>query len=308
MKRVIYFVIIVYLIVGALILIFLEEKSDKINYFTIDMDYSRMMSSEETLSFSLFIDNNQNFLIDKNNITSVALSNAEMEISVSLLDLFEAENNIEYQNKLYYQFIIEVGFDEVSLAGLDLAIEEAFLNINYINGEMLKVSIGDLYLTFKEIEIDNYLDYVSLSCLTEIVEEQEYVGGVVIKFNNLTNQDIEIIDVTSNNRKIGFSIKNYYFNEEKPTGFVSQIIENYLDMELEKETFVLNENGYYVIPIVYLDGFEKIFRFPITIEYQYNNSVYELCIDDYLFLNEMVNFNEYVGNINTYIYQYQESD
>ncbi|HPE00117.1 MAG TPA: hypothetical protein PLB83_02675 [Bacillota bacterium] len=308
MKRVIYFVIIVYLIVGALILIFLEEKSDKINYFTIDMDYSRMMSSEETLSFSLFIDNNQNFLIDKNNITSVALSNAEMEISVSLLDLFEAENNIEYQNKLYYQFIIEVGFDEVSLAGLDLAIEEAFLNINYINGEMLKVSIGDLYLTFKEIEIDNYLDYVSLSCLTEIVEEQEYVGGVVIKFNNLTNQDIEIIDVTSNNRKIGFSIKNYYFNEEKPTGFVSQIIENYLDMELEKETFVLNENGYYVIPIVYLDGFEKIFRFPITIEYQYNNSVYELCIDDYLFLNEMVNFDEYVGNINTYIYQYQESD
>lgn len=308
MKRLIFLLIVVYLIVGALLLIFLEEKSERIDYFTVDMDYSRMMSSEETLSFSIFIDNNQNFLIDKSNITSVAISNDDMEVSVSLIDLFEAENNIKYQDNLYYQFIVEVGFSEVSLVGLDLTIEKAMLNINYINGETIKVSIGDLYLTFKEIEIDNYLDYVSLSCLTEIVDEQEYVGAVVIRFNNLTNQDIEIIDVTSNNQKFRFSSKNYYFAEEKPTGFVSDIIDNYLDMEVEKEIFVINENGYYVIPIVYIDGFDKIFRFPIVIEYQYNNALYELYIDDYLFLNEMVNFDEYVGNINTYIYQYQESD
>ena len=308
MKRIIFLLVVLYLVIGGLILIFVEDKSNEINYFTVDMDYSRLMSKDETLSFSLFIDNNQNFLIDKRNITSTSIKNEDIELSVDLIEFYEAESNIRYKDELYYQFVIEVGFNDLSLDGLDLNIETAVLTINYLNGESINISVGDLYLTFKEIEIDNYLDYISLSCLSEIVDNQEYIGAVVIKLNNLTNQDMEIIDIRSNNPKFNFSLTDNHYNEEKPSGFVSDIIDDYLNMSLIKDAFVLNDDGYYVIPVVYVDDYEKIFRFPIIIEYLYNNSLFELYIDDYLFLNEMVNFDEYMGNINTYIYQYQKSN
>ena len=308
MKKLIYIIISLYIVIGALCLIFLDDKSDVINYFTVDMDYSRLMSEEETISFSVFIDNNKNFLIDKNNISSLSLRNNEIVISLDLIEFSEVENNIKFQNKFYYQYLIEVGFNEINLMGLNLAIEEAYLDINDLNGVNLSVSIGDLYLLFKDIEIDNYLDYNSMSCLTKIIKKEKYVGTVVMKLNNLTNNDIEIIDIRTNNQKIDFNTKNYYFSETKPVSKVSDIIPEYPNLELQKEKFVLNEEGYYVFPTVYKEGFEKLFRFPIIIEYRYNGLDYELYIDDYLFLNEMVNFDEYVGNINTYMYQYQESN
>ena len=66
------------------------------------MDYSRLMSEEETISFSVFIDNNKNFLIDKNNISSLSLRNNEIVISLDLIEFSEVENNIKFQNKFYY--------------------------------------------------------------------------------------------------------------------------------------------------------------------------------------------------------------
>ena len=308
MKKIIFLVIGLYIVVGTVFLFVVDEKENEIKYFTVDLDYSRLMTESESLSFSIFFNDNSNFLVDKDNITSIALRNHETEISLDLVSFTEVDNNLQYQGDLYYQYLIEVKLETLNMEGLNLVIEDAFLDISYINSENLSVSVGDLYLTFTSIEVDNYLDYISLSGITEVIEEKEYLAGVMIKFNNLTNGDITIRDIYTNNLKIGFNLKEYYYSDIKHLGKISEIIPDYLSLEVENDLVLINDEGYYVFPLIYLDGFEKLFRFPLFIEYSYNGNTYTLSIDDYLFLNETVNFDEYVGNINSYIYQYQESN
>ncbi|PKK95553.1 MAG: hypothetical protein CVV60_00680 [Tenericutes bacterium HGW-Tenericutes-5] len=308
MKRVILLVVVLYIVVGTVLIFVIDEKKSTIKYFTVDLDYSRLMTDSEKLTFSIFFNDNSNFLVDKNNITSIALRNYDTEISLDLISFTEVDSNLQYQDEMYFQYLIEVEFETINMQELELVIEDAFLDISYINSVDLSVSVGDLYLTFSSIEVDNYLDYVSLSGITELVEGNEYLAGVMIKFNNLTNGEIIVNDIYTNNLKIGFNLKDYYYSETKPSGKISELINNYSSLKLEKTTVIINDEGYYVFPIIYLDSFEKLFRFPLFIEYSYNGKTYRLNIDDYLFLNETVNFNEYVGHINSYIYQYQESN
>lgn len=308
MKKIIFFAVGLYIVIGTVLIFVIDEKKNEIKYFTVDLDYSRLMTDSESLTFSIFFNDNTNFLVDENNVSSIALRNYDTEISLDLISFTEVDSNLQYKDELYFQYLVEVKFETVNMVGLNLVIEDAFLDISYINSESISVSVGDLYLTFSSLKIDNYLDYKSLSGLTEVIQGKEYLAGVMIKFNNLTNREIIISDIYTNNEKIGFNLKDYYYSDIKPSGKISEIISDYEFLTLEKGTVVLNDEGYYVFPIIYLSGFEKVFRFPLFIEYSYNGSTYKLVIDDYLFLNETVNFDEYVGNINSYIYQYQESN
>ena len=309
MKKGFLIVILLYLIAGTILVLTIDEKSETIDYFTMPQYYSRLMTKDENLSFSLFISESSTFITDKQNITSASLKGNPNEVKVDIASIDLVEENIEFQDNLYYLYSIKISFSSVELNDMDFLIEEAKLILNYVNEECIELDVGNLYLSFREVNQSNHLDIVNMYGLINKVEEEKYILGIIVKFDKFTSEEIKIKSITSNNNVFMISLGDCYKSESKleSDALIEEMIPGFYDLNTEKdEDLLLNEDLYYLIPLIYQENLEKLYRFPLTITYVYNETEYELIIDDYLFFDEMIRLDDYDENIRKYQYNYEE--
>jgi hypothetical protein len=290
MKKVFLIIISLFLIIGTILILTIDEKNEVIDYFTMPQNYSRLMTEDEILSFSLFISEKNTFITDKQNITSASLKGNlnEVEVDITSIDLIE-------ENTLYQD--------------IDFFIEETKLILNYVNEECIELDIGNLYLSFREINQSNHLDIVNMLGLINKIEGEKYILGIIVKFDKFTSEEIIIKSVSSNNNVFKISLGDLYEGEIKLASdtLIEEIIPGYYDlMTIKDQNLLLNDELYYLIPLIYQGNFEKLYRFPLTITYIYNETEYELIIDDYLFFDEMIRLDDYDENIRKYQYNYEE--
>jgi hypothetical protein len=297
------------LIIGTILILTIDEKNEVIDYFTMPQNYSRLMTEDEILSFSLFISEKNTFITDKQNITSASLKGNLNEVEVDITSIDLIEENTLYQDNLYYLYSIKISFSSVELKDIDFFIEETKLILNYVNEECIELDIGNLYLSFREINQSNHLDIVNMLGLINKIEGEKYILGIIVKFDKFTSEEIIIKSVSSNNNVFKISLGDLYEGEIKLASdtLIEEIIPGYYDlMTIKDQNLLLNDELYYLIPLIYQGNFEKLYRFPLTITYIYNETEYELIIDDYLFFDEMIRLDDYDENIRKYQYNYEE--
>jgi len=310
MKRVFFLVICLYLVLGTVLILTIKEKPERINFFTLKQNYSRLLSEDESIVVSLFIDCNNSFITDSKNITSSSLKNEENTLAVEINCIEQVDENIEYKGKDYYLFNITIDFNEVDISDFDLKIRDCYLEVDYLNGESFSLYLGDMFISFGEVLSSNHLDYFNLYGVINEIEGENYLLAIIIKLENLSNLPITITDISSVNDIVSFDVLNHYKTSEKIDAAIDlvELLGDYDHLEnKEKSTFVLEDEYYYLIPLVY-ESYEKIYRLPITIEYSYNYELYSLELDDYLFFDESINLNEHTDDIREYQYFYQESN
>ena len=310
MKRLFVIIIGIYLVIGTVLVFTVKDKPDVINYFTLKQNYSRLLSEDETLVVSLFIDYNNSFITDSNNITSSSLKSEENTLAVEVRGIEQVDEEIEYKGKSYYLFNITIDFNEVNITDFELKIRDCYLEMDYVNGDTIELFIGDIFISFGEVTSSNHLDYFNMYGIINEIEEENYLLAIMIKLENLTNQEITITNIKSVNDIVKFDLINHYKTTEKIDGSFSlmDLIGEYNHLEIkEAGKFILEDEYYYLIPLVY-ESLEKVYRLPITIEYSYNYELYSLELDDYLFFDESINLNERTDDIREYQYLYQESN
>lgn len=309
MKRTILIIIGLYIVIGTILVITYKEKSDEVNFFTLRQNYSRLMLKNETLAVSLFIDQEASFITEMNLIGSGVLKNEESEIIVDITSIELSDEEIEYQGKFYYLFIFNLNFNQVFVAGMDLVIDDCYLDISYSNDEFISLYIGDVALSFRD-ELTSYnLDFVHMTGIVNVINDKKYLVGICLKLDNMTEQDIIINNIYTNSNSLKFDLDNAFLSNEA-------IVDNPLSKDIfgeynhlgKKGTGViyLDDDYYYVIPVVYQELYQKIYRFPLTIEYSLYNQNYLLEIDDYLFFDEFIRLDDYVDEIREYKYIYKE--
>ncbi|MGD9964278.1 MAG: hypothetical protein AB7S96_02880 [Candidatus Izemoplasmatales bacterium] len=309
MKKVFLIIISLYLIIGTILILTIDEKNEVIDYFTMPQNYSRLMTEDEILSFSLFISEKNTFITDKQNITSASLKGNLNEVEVDITSIDLIEENTLFQDNLYYLYSIKISFSSVELKDIDFFIEETKLILNYVNEECIELDIGNLYLSFREINQSNHLDIVNMFGLINKIEGEKYILGIIVKFDKFTSEEIIIKSISSNNNVFKISLGDLYEGEIKLASdtLIEEIIPGYYDlMTIKDQDLLLNDDLYYLIPLIYQENFEKLYRFPLTITYIYNEKEYELIIDDYLFFDEMIRLDDYDENIRKYQYNYEE--
>ncbi|HQN75089.1 MAG TPA: hypothetical protein PK160_03520 [Bacillota bacterium] len=307
MKKLFFWIIGIYLVVGSILILTMKEKVDIVNYFTIKQNYSRLMTENETLFVSLFIDSDKCFITHTQNIVSSSLKNEDSLIAVDILRIDKSDEDIVYSGRNYSLYNIEIDFTQVKVTNLFLGMKDCMLAINYVNEVSLALEIGDVWLDFREISPSNHFDYNNLYAVINDLEGSEYITALVFRFESMTNYPIIIKNIRTVDSNISFDLNNVYMSEEKiaPQALMSELIPDYeMFNEVDQGEFSLENELYYLIPLVYREK-NKIYRFPIIIDYSYNDSDYTLIIDDYLFFDEMIDLNEQSDKIREYQYHYQ---
>lgn len=307
MKKLFFWIIGIYLVVGSILILTMKEKEDIVNYFTIKQNYSRLMTENETLFVSLFIDSDKSFITHTQNIVSSSLKNEDSLIAVDILRIDKSDEDIVYSGRNYSLYNIEIDFTQVKVTNLFLGMKDCMLAINYVNEVSLALEIGDVWLDFREISPSNHFDYNNLYAVINDLEGSDYITALVFRFESMTNYPINIKNIRTVDSNISFDLNNVYMSEEKisPQALMSEIIPDYeMFNEVDPGEFSLENELYYLIPLVYREK-NKIYRFPIIIDYSYNDSDYTLIIDDYLFFDEMIDLNEQSDKIREYQYHYQ---
>ncbi|MDY0138946.1 MAG: hypothetical protein RBR50_04545 [Candidatus Izemoplasmatales bacterium] len=308
MKKVFLVVIVVYLAIGGLIVCLSGERKNEINYFTLPMNYSRLMTEDEEIVVNLFIDDDRSFFTEISNITNAYIHTEKEEIAVTISGIDEKDSGYLFQGNQYYLFGLTLTFDKVSISGFDLSYQDCYLRILYINEEEIDLEIGDMFLEFKEVVYSNYIGFENLYGITNIVNEKEYLVGLCIKINDYTNSQIELTDINTNNLNIilDFGKAKYFENKPDSNSDILELIPDYELFDATNKSNLKIKNDYYlIIPIVYEIELSKNYRFPITIEYLYQGTQLDYLIDDCIFFNESVELDEYASKIRTYNYQYK---
>ena len=307
MKRIIISSLAIYALIAIVLFVSIKDSNKDISILAFSKNYSRLMTESETLAIPLYLSEDNSFLTEKTNITNLTICDDYNEIAATIKSIEQEDVKSQFQGKEYYTFIFEISFDWPNLANLQFELNDAKMNIFYMNGEEFNFSIGNLYLSFMDINQSNFLDLVNLSGIVNEIENEKYLVALNLRFMNLSNHEIKINQISTNTDKLKLDLGNLL--EKQSTYEVNvdfkEVIADYDHLgSADEAAYVLNDDFYLVIPLLYEGNFIKINRFPLFIEYEYNNKVQILIIDDFLFFNERINLDNYADEITEYLYIY----
>ena len=311
MKKIIFGIILVFILFSAVMIIIDEEKTDVIEYFTLKQNFSRIINDDESLDVSVFIDNDESFLTDRESITSARIISEMTELSVNVRHIEKVDEGLLFDEKLYSLYTFSLEFSDVSLSDIDLEFLNSELEISYQNGDTIVLYLGNVWLSFKDIEVNNHFDISHMYAITDYLDDERVITALVIRFDKYADQNIVISDIDAKNQVFGLDLgKNFKSLDRFNTASeLSEVLGSYDYLDKKTQGIINIEEGYYyIIPFRYYETAEKLYRFPLEISYQYQGDEFKFLIDDYLFFDEIIRLDDYHDDAVKYQYSYQESN
>jgi hypothetical protein len=311
MKKIVLGAILLFALFSIIMIILDEDKKDLVNYFTLKQNFSRIISEGENFDVSVFIDSDESFLTDRESITSARIVSEMTELSVDIEKIEKVDDNLLFEEKLYNLYVFSLEFSDVSLNDIDLEFLNSELEVSYVNGDEIEFYLGNIWLSFKNIEVNNHFDISHMYAITDYVTDERVITALVLKFDKYVDQTITISDINSMNKVFGLDLENSYKSLDRINTplEVNEILGSFDYFGDKSEGLINIEEGYYfIIPFRYYQKAEKLFRFPLEIHYQYQGDEYSFLIDDYLFFDEMIRLDDYHDDAVKYQYSYQQSN
>ena len=306
MRKVFTLLVVGFMIVGFLLIYYTDKPTTKVNILSINKHYTRLITNdEETLSIPLYFSSDKSFLTETSAIDSCFLKNDYNRLEVDISEIRYGEAYYD-NNQLFYMYLFDITFNSLTIDLID--IENATFEINYLNEDTINLSIGDVFLRFSEITTNEELDIFRMYTIVNNNDEFDYVSGLIIGLENLCESDIYINTINIGSSLITVDLGNIVSVNEAP--HYNESIENILLKEYYYLNDIFDETPYLVsnelvfIPFAYQNELIELKRFPIYIEYTFNNNVFEYLVDDFMFISENYSLEAYNGQLQEYIYYY----
>ncbi len=307
MKKSFLIIIISYITIAALVLIFFsKDQANDISIMSVKKDYSRVITKNETIDLPMYISQESTFFTGKDNIIDARILSDVDEIKIDIINIKNQKQKITYDSETYFFYYIEIGFSNVYSENMILNMVSAYLQLTYLNEEILKLDLGNVSLMFNDLNQTSHIDFNRMYS----IHDQDAIIGIYIELVNKTNQSITIhsIDCLNNDININLNHINIAYDEPNYQTEPNTLFNNYdviKDEFEENSPYLLTNNTHIILPVQHLTEYNYINRFPLIIHYEYNQEMYTFIIDDYLFFNHLSDlYNDYY-DIEKYQYNYQ---
>jgi len=313
MRKLFTITVTVFLILSACLIIFFDKNtSDFLSIVTIKQNYQRLMTEDEELSITVYMSSNDSFVSEPSNIDSLYIMDEYNEMEVGISDIRSLNYSESYQNTDYFAYVIDLNFQIINIDNYLLELINANLEINYLNGEKVILEIGNLSLNFRSYENPTYIDVYRMFALYQVVDF-EYISGIVLGITNKTGMDVSISNINICNSNVTLDLDNAVLLSNIPSyqADINDILGysyNPIGTSDNQTSLELIQDNLIFIPFKYTDDIIRINRFPLIIEFRYNqlNNLYY--IDDFQFNSQMLGLEESSGRIREFIYNYQGSN
>lgn len=309
MRKTFTIVVVVFLIVATgLSLFFDKSQSDSLSILTIKQNYQRLITEDELLSITMYLSNEKSYISDTNNIDSLYLMDEFNQIEVGVSEIRKLDYTETFQNTKYYAYVMDLNFEVVNVTDFLLELKETSLVINYLNGTRISLEIGYVNLNFKEYINPNYIDVNRMFALYKEADF-EYISGLVLGVKNLTGFEVVINSISLCNHLVSLDVENSLKLTDIPEH--NEDINELLNYEYNPigevesmEGLEVFEEDLIFIPLKYKTELMNISRFPLVIEFTYNQGNYSYYIDDFQFNSQKLGLEVNSGRIREFIYNY----
>ncbi len=310
MRKIFFLCVFLLIIVAGLIIRFEDETKDQISILSIHKNYSRLIASDtEHISLTIYLSSDNSFITNLDSITSCFIKNDKNQLEVVIKNINNLHYEEEFDGLMYYAYNLVIEFNNSMQTDTFIDIKNAYLSVNYLNGDFIDIEIGNLYLRFSPVVNEMHLDMSRMYAVMKQLDNYEYISGIVIGLNNLSLQKLDIQNISIGIPEVQLDLYNTIMVDIAPE--YNQDIDNILGYhyepivsEIQETTISLDANHLIFIPIAYRDNLIEINRFPLIISYKYFEEEYQYIIDDFQFYSDILTLEANYGQIREYIYYY----
>jgi len=294
MKKIAAIALIAYLVVAGILLICAKDPLTEVRILSLRQDHSRLIASpEETLGIVVLVDAEGTFLTDRDAIRSARIADESGEMAVSTASVESAGIPLAYEGRTYYPYRFNLAFTEVYSTDLSVAFRDAMLEITYENEAVLEFSIGNLRLTFDDLENPNHWDLTRLFGVMGSENGEEILTGFVIGLETNVSSPLVLLGISIMSEGAGTDFESMVSLPESPDRQtpVEDLVglESYVSIRetlpAESGSMLWPGDGLWFVPIVHLEEGRYLSRFPIVITYSYLGVEYRHVWDDFLFFS-----------------------
>ncbi|QWB99328.1 hypothetical protein KHQ88_03970 [Mycoplasmatota bacterium] len=285
MKRIFIIFIGLYIIVSTAVVFIVDHDLDKeIEILSIQKDYARMLTEDETIDIPIYISKEKSFFTSVDNIIDAKILSESDEISIEIKEIKKEEKTVFYLDKEYYIYYFMLDLNSVFTLNLKLDFKDALLFLKYNNEEELTLDIGHINIMFSDVYHFNHIDYTRLYSINHM----NSIVGIYIELVNKTGETVFInhIDTLNNHMLVNINDSKIVYEPLDHLKNIDNIIPGYDNIVTEfpiQKPISFKHNTAFFMPINYLNQFNYIIRFPLIINYKYNDEIYNYIIDDFMF-------------------------
>lgn len=307
MKKIFFIIIVTYLLLsGVLYFVFKNQKQDEVKILSLMKDYSRVITKGEVIDIPVYINSDTSFLTSLDNITKSRIISDLDETEINISRIRKTNTVRNYEGEAFYLYYFAIDFSSVYTDKLTLKLEKAVINVLFVNDVNLELKIGDMFLTFDNLEQTSLIDFTRMYS----IHNNGAISGLYIEITNDGESPIEITSIDLLNPNIMVDMNTIEVVSEPPyyLGDMEVLVDGY-DMVIEErksqKSYLLTRNQTLILPINHLDNLNYIDRFPLIFTYIYENVSYQYLIDDYIFYETETDLenSRYDIDINQYKYQ-----
>jgi len=300
---------IIILIIGVLVSIYLiKNKYDKVEILSLKQEYNLIFeNSEDTINIPLYFKRDNSYLSRNSQIESVSLSNSSTTLKGKLRSVTTG-STATYKDNTYYEFIFSVSFPLYDDFSEPLFLSDCNFNIKYQNGNTLSFDIGNVNVLFNT-NINNRSDIkiVSLSAVTNEVNNILTIVGINISLNNISNKEVILNSIKINNKYYELDYMNYKLDkidskkvlveDEQYSYYMNSINNGVMNLNISRGSKIE-----IFIPLKYLSNIYSVNNIPLYIEYEIDGEHQEYIQDDFTFFNRINPLSLY--EVKSYVYSY----
>jgi hypothetical protein len=306
MKKVFFIIIGGYLLIGAIILMISEDNHSRvIDILSIKKPYARLLTEDETIDIPIYYTEDQSFLTEVDLINRAYISSDMDEVEIEVIDIKNQSESIQYDEKIYYKYYIEISMQALYNKGLKLNLMNAILNIDYDNDVKMGFDIGDMVVLFEDLNQPNQIDFNRMYG----IYDDEAITGIYLSLMNKTGESIELtsIDCLSQDIRINLGTSEFVYETEDYISNIRAYVPEYepvIEYFSDSSSLTMNHDVQLLLVIEHLNTRHHINRFPLIIHYRYHQQDYQYIIDDFIFYDTISDFYDNQYDIETYQYQY----
>lgn len=274
---------------------------------TFERAYNMVQQSEEeVIEIPLYINYADSYLVKKDNITNAVIKNDDASLAFAISKI-EQEDEVYLKSKKFYKYIFTLTPNITLEDDFKLEILNSILELSYVQGVKVSVNIGSFSYYFYNND-DTALSIKQLKGLVNTYEDKTLVG-ITLGLKNNTNDNIKLKNIIALDANVNAELGEIKLNKEFNQGdsideILGYIYNPYSSSKGETiEIEIENDNDINIfIPLKYKQNI-LLNKLGFLIEYEMNNQVKYLCIDDFMFFETSLYSINKINNLKFHIYE-----
>jgi len=280
------------------------------SYYIVEEQYQN-----QSFDVEIFSNLDKSFFSDIVQIEEVYIKDqAESNlIELELKSINKERSKIEINGKKHYIFIFNFCVNTNINSTEPFEIKESFLSLEYLNGKILDLKIGNFTYT-RVTHIGSSNDDISVSHILGVkntINQIDTLAGIEFELENRSSSTIRLNSVNSLDRNISFSLRNTISPSvvESPKQDVSDILSKDYDFFSDEQFLNLDyyiasgETLSFFIPIKY-DELYKTNKLAFIINFEKQGLPGKIIFDNFLFFRDFSISLSEKSMIESYLYDF----